>query len=151
MMDIERVDPPETSSKSPSWHETVEHVSELELRLRAPSFAALAEEAGRAAAELLLRGEAGDATGDWREFVIENADRAGLLVEWLNELIYQAEAHKWVATEFRAELTGIATLRVEARGTDVEQAPSFVKAATFHGLQLRDTAHGVEAEVILDI
>jgi SHS2 domain-containing protein len=141
----------EMASKPEPWHETVEHVSELELRLRAPSFAGLAEEAGRAMAELLLRGEPGAPTGEWRSFVIENSDRAALLVEWLNDLIYQAETHRWVATEFRAELTGIATLRVKARGTEVEQAPSFVKAATFHGLRLRDTEGGVEAEVILDI
>jgi SHS2 domain-containing protein len=56
-----------------------------------------------------------------------------------------------VATEFRARLTGIAALRVEAQGTEMAEAPSLVKAATMHDLQLRDTPDGVEAEVTLDI
>lgn len=139
------------ASESRPWHETVEHVSELQLRLGAPSFAGLAEEAGRAIGGLLLRRKTALPVGEWRSFVVENSDRGALLVEWLNELIYQAEANKWVATEFRAKLTGISTLHVEARGTDVDEAPSLVKAATFHGLKLRDTERGVEAEVILDI
>jgi SHS2 domain-containing protein len=141
----------ESVSKLESWHEVVDHVSELRLKLGAPSFGELAAEAGRALAELLLRGDAPAPSQDWRTFVIANSDRAALLVEWLNELIFQAEANKWIATEFRARLTAIATLTVEARGVEVEEAPSLVKAATLHGLQLRDTGDGVEAEVIFDI
>jgi SHS2 domain-containing protein len=33
----------------------------------------------------------------------------------------------------------------------VEEAPSLVKAATFHELRVRDLPEGLEAEVILDV
>ncbi len=132
-------------------HEFLEHTSELELRIRAPTFADLIAEAARALAELMLRGRADTAPGPWRKLTVHSADRGALLVDWLNELIYRAETELWVPIEIRAESVSDRCLSVQARGVAVEEAPALVKAATFHRLRVDEVADGLEAEVILDV
>lgn len=132
-------------------HTFLEHVSELALRIRAPSERALLLEAGRALSQQLRRDDPGTPVKTWRPLTIQGDDTAGVLVDWLNELIYLAEADRWVPTEFRnAELSPEA-FTVEARGVQLERAPALIKAATFHGLEIEKTDGDVEAEVIFDV
>lgn len=139
------------TTTGPAGHTFLEHVSELALRVRAPTECDLLLEAGRALSQQLRKGDPGTLTDAWRSLTIQGSDPAGLLVDWLNELIYLAEAERWVAAEFQnPELTADA-FTVEARGVQLERAPSLIKAATFHGLQVRKAEAGVEAEVIFDV
>jgi SHS2 domain-containing protein len=135
---------------SPS-HEIVDHTSEVQLRLRAGSLTELLAEAGRALAAIQLGGTAGPAIGPWREFEVFSPDRASLLADWLNELVFLAETEQWVATEFAIEPTEGRSVRARLRGVEVERVPGLVKAATLHGLRLEDVPGGVEGEVILDV
>jgi SHS2 domain-containing protein len=135
---------------SPS-HEVVDHTSEVQLRLRAGSLGELLAEGGRALAAIQLGGTAGPATGSSREIEVSSPDRAALLADWLNELVFLAEAEQWVATEFAIELTDGRSVRARARGVEVERVPGLVKAATLHGLRLEDVPGGMEGEVILDV
>ncbi len=135
-------------------HELVEEAFELGLRVRAPSFGELAAEAGRAISQLMLAGEAGgagDATGEWRRFEIHAADRAAVLVNWLNEIIFHAETEHWIPTEFNVESASDSALEISARGVTVEEAPTLLKAATFHGLEIKETDGTLLVEIILDI
>lgn len=132
-------------------HELLAHTAEVKLRVRAADFPALAGEAGRALAALELGGDVPLATGAAREIVVRAGDQGALLVDWLNELIYLAETDRWVATEFAPQVGGPLELRMRARGATVDTAPSRVKAATHHGLDVRTTADGVEAEVVFDV
>jgi len=131
-------------------HEFVDHTSELELRLRAPSFGDLIAEGGRALSRLLLR-ESVEAAPTERQITARGSDRAALLVTWLNELIYLAEADQWIPVEIEAGLVTDTEIRVRAQGVTVSKPPSLIKAATYHGLIVRDRPGGVEATVILDI
>lgn len=135
-----------------SSHEFLEHTSELVFRIRGPSFSALLAEAGRALAALLLD-EAREVTpvAAPRQLVVTASDREALLVHWLNELVYLAEADRWVPTAITAMDLAADGLRAEATGVAVAPAPTRVKAATFHGLAVRDGPDGVEAEVVLDV
>lgn len=135
---------------SPS-HELSDHVSEIRIRLRAGSLGDLLAEAGRALAGLQRRGTESAPPGSWRRLEISAADRAGLLAEWLNELIYLAETERWVATEFEVESAGDRTMAARARGVTVHRAPGLVKAATLHGLRVDDMPGGVTGEVVLDV
>ncbi len=135
-------------------HELVEEAFELGLRVRAPSFGELVAEAGRAISKLMLAGEgggAGDATGDWRRFEIHAADRAAVLVNWLNEIIFHAETEHWVPTEFSVESASDSALEISARGVTVEEAPTLLKAATFHGLEIKETDGTLLVEIMLDV
>jgi SHS2 domain-containing protein len=132
-------------------HEVSDHLSEVRVRLQAATLADLLAEAGRALAGLQLGGVPGGGSGEWRPIEVTAPDRARLLADWLNELIYLAEAERWVATEFDLETSAPATVRGRAGGVTIGQAPGLVKAATLHGLRLDEIPGGVAAEVILDV
>src|SRR5947209_19018095 len=74
-------------------HEWVDHTSELELRVRAPSPEQAVSDATAALGELL-----GDATGDAveRELEVAAGDPAGLLAAWLEELVFLSEREQLV-------------------------------------------------------
>lgn len=132
-------------------HELADHLSEVRLRVRAGSLGDLLAEAGRALGELQLRGMDVTPGGSWRHLSVSALDRSVLLADWLNELIFLAEAERWLGLDF--EMEAAEDGRVEARGWGVrlERAPGLVKAATLHGVRVDEVAGGVEGEVILDI
>jgi SHS2 domain-containing protein len=132
-------------------HEVLEHVGELELRLRAPDFPALLREAGLALAAELLRGQSGEPVAEAVHVELEAGDRAALLVDWLNELVYRADAEGLVLDAFDFERADEGGVSCRARGVRAAMAVP-VKAATFHGLAVEAAADGaLEARVILDI
>ncbi len=140
-----------TPTPRPASHEILRHTSEIRLRLRAGSLADLLVEAGRALARLELGAAQAVPAGSWRAIEVSARDRAGLLADWLNELVYLAETERWVAVEFAVDQAEGPTLRARARGVTVDRAPALVKAATLHGLRVDDTPDGLEGEVILDV
>jgi SHS2 domain-containing protein len=132
-------------------HRFVDHTSEIGLWVHAATFPELLTEAGRGLARLLLREVSAEPVGEAREFEVSAHDREALLVDWLNELLFVAEVRLWVPLEFEVLEASDTCIRARARGAAVEVPPSIVKAATFHGLQVLETAEGFEAEVILDV
>lgn len=132
-------------------HRFVDHTSEIGLQVRAGSFGDLLAEAGRGLARLMLREVPAQAQGEARELEVTSHDREALLVDWLNEILYVAETGLWVPLDFEVLEVSDTRIRARARGVAVEISPSMVKAATFHGLEVVETAEGFSAEVILDV
>lgn len=134
-----------------SGHELVDHTSEVTLRLYAPTFPALVAEATRAFGELVPASlKAGGPCGEPRDFQVKALDRAGLLVGWLNEMIYLAEAEPWLPVEVSAAESDPGLL-VRARGTPLREPFVLVKAATLYQAVVRKGPLGLEAEVTLDV
>jgi SHS2 domain-containing protein len=131
--------------------EVLEHTAEAMLRLRATTLADMLAEAGRALARLELGEPLPPASGEPRPITVRSPDRAALLVDWLNELIYLAETERWVPVEFEMVSATDTAARAWARGVVTEEAPARVKAATFHGLTVVAGRDGLEAEVVLDV
>ena len=133
------------------WHCWVDHTSEVQLQVGAESLGGLAAEAGRALGLLLLRGEGLAPAGTARTLEVESADREALLVDWLNEILFVAETEEWVPLEFEIREASPTRLRAVVRGVSVQEPPSHVKAATFHGLRVTEGEDGFQAEVIFDV
>jgi SHS2 domain-containing protein len=133
------------------WHRWVDHTSEVQLEVGAESLAGLAAEAGRALAILLLRGAPAEPSGSPRILEVSSTDREALLVDWLNEILFVAETGLWIPLELDILDISPHHLRASCRGATVEERPSTVKAATFHGLQVREGEGGLRAEVIFDV
>lgn len=142
---------PQTLRPSSPWHRWVDHTSEVQLEVGGGSFAELAAEAGRALADLLLRGAPAEPEGEPRALEVSSHDREALLVDWLNEILYIAETALWVPVEFEVLEASGTHLAARARGMPVDLPPSLVKAATFHGLRVEEGADGLRAEVIFDV
>ncbi len=139
------------TESSTRWHDWADHTSEVELRVGAESLGGLAAEAGRALAVLLLRGVPAEPSGPPRTLEVESADREALLVDWLNEILFVSEVDLWVPVEFEVQESSPTHLKAAARGVPVENPPSNVKAATFHGLRVAEDGGGLQAEVIFDV
>ncbi len=160
------MDDPTTSDEGSSGHEFLDHTSEIVVRLHAPSFPDLIAEAARAFAALVPKDAERRDAPDARELTQEGSDPAAMLVDWMNELVFLAEAERWIPSEIsvlegedgatgpdsatdRGSPTSV--VRVRARGAIVEQPFVFVKAATLHGVVVRRGPNGIEAEVTLDV
>lgn len=79
-------------------------------------------------------------------------DEEGLLINFLNEIIYQAEVSGEVFSDYEI-LSAAVQEGVRARAyPDPGTTPSIsVKAATYYDLQVRHTESGLEATVVLDV
>jgi SHS2 domain-containing protein len=125
----------------------VDHTAELELRIEAASEELVLHDAMRALAELL-----GPAAGEpqAREVELRAADRAALLAEWLEELVFLAETESFVPRTAEIALCNT-SLSAVVHGETGEPRP-LVKAVTYHGLTFERLAEGVwQARVVLDV
>ena len=124
------------------------HTAEIELAIEAETEQEVFADAVAAFAELVAIEDGG--ADEQRMVALAAADRASLLVEWLQELIFLADTESFVAE--RAD-----DLRLEAgslNATLVGRLAAFeplVKAATYHGLQFAREGNMWLARVVLDV
>lgn len=135
----------------PPSFEYLPHVSELAIRLRGTSIADVLRQAALALAGVLLPRRPPPGPQQVREIVLDAPDRAALLIDWLNELLFLAERDRWIPARIDPLEATETHLRATARGPVLERAPSLVKAATWHGLRFDARDGGFEAEVLLDV
>lgn len=131
--------------------ELLPHVGEVRLQARGPTIADVFSQAAAALAEVLVSGPAPHGEEQAHEIVLGAPDRDALLVDWLNELLFLAERHRWLPARIEVHEATETHLRATVRGPVLECAPSLVKAATWHGLRFDARNGGFEAEVLLDI
>jgi SHS2 domain-containing protein len=129
-------------------YEWVEHTAEVELRIEAETPAAVFREAMAAFAELAGDDDEGEA--EERELWLVASDRASLLVRWLEDLVYLADAEGFLPIDAPQLDVGGKELRARVRGHVGVPRP-LVKAVTYHGLEFRRTAGLWHAKVVFDV
>jgi SHS2 domain-containing protein len=135
-------------------YETFEHTADLGLRVRAADLDSLFAEAGRALFAALVDDLDSVEPRERQEIAIEGDDRAFLLFDWLNELLFRFETQHWLFGRFEVQVAENG-LRGAAWGEPLDRARHAlaheVKAITYHGLRVEKTSDGWLAEVIVDI
>ena len=134
-----------------TFHEFLDHTSETVLSLRAANLPSLLEEAARALGGIEQSGIAGTGERTVRHLAVESTDAAGLLVDFLNELIWLCETESAAPRDARVHLTGPASLEADVALERLTAKPSLVKAATRHGVRVDSSPGGCEARVTLDV
>ncbi|NOZ69628.1 MAG: archease [Deferribacteres bacterium] len=103
-----------------------------------------------------------------REIVITGENMEGLLVQWLNELVFLFDTYGFIGKQFSISLghaqddsmpgsgrRGKVRLTARISGgcftPGVNESRLLVKAATYHGLSFRHVNSGWEAVVVFDI
>jgi protein archease len=134
--------------------EFFEHTADLGLRVRAADLDGLFAEAGRALFSAIVE-DLGTVVASQRlEIRIAGADKEYLLFDWLKTLLYHFDAEHLLFSRFKAKVGGDG-LEGAAWGEPMDPArhePNHeVKAITYHGLKVENTAGGWLAEVIVDI
>lgn len=137
--------------------EFVPHTADIALRVRGSNLPDLLHAAalGLAAATLGQETlEAHRAPGS-KPRVLEvppAPDAEGLLVDFLNEVIFQQEANNEVYTDFEFMACSPETgIRAVAYADSSLTATHAVKAATYYDLRVKRTPDGLEATVVFDV
>jgi SHS2 domain-containing protein len=126
----------------------VEHGGEVELELEGSSEAAVFEAALLALAELIGNDAAGERVE--KEVELEAAERALLLVDWMNELVYLAEVERFVPRALTAVRIDDGRLRATIAGYRGDPI-HLVKAVTLSRLAFRQEGGRWHARVVLDV
>ena len=90
----------------------------------------------------------------YRDVEITSVDKESLLVEWLNELIYQFDAEGIIFKRFDIVYLGDTQLKARVYGEKADSSKhklkTGVKAATYHMLKV-DKDDGCKVQVLFDI
>ena len=136
--------------ESPGFEE-VEHTADWALRVRGRDLRELLTNAARGMSSLLVPDPSTIPTNVERRFELEAFDAESLLVEWLSELAYWAEADLLVFRDFELARVTANHLEAVARGGQVTSMQKAIKAVTYHNLEIVQTDHGLEATIVFDV
>ncbi|MGH2774582.1 MAG: archease [Actinomycetota bacterium] len=133
-------------------YKILEHTADVGLRARAPDVTSLFEQATRGLCE--IAGIWRDGSGTPVEIDVEARDHEGLVVDWLNEVLYVHDARTVAVCSVEVDEVseGRARGRITVRPLgDGDETAIQVKAVTYHQLAVRETTTGWSATVFFDI
>lgn len=131
------------------WQE-LEHTADLALHVWGADLPDLFATAARGMFSLLVNLAAVPST-QTLTVTLAAPDVETLLVDWLNELLYWGERERLAAyVEFKFAVLTPTILQATVRGGAVSEYYSYIKAATFHNLEVRVTPAGYETEIVFD-
>ncbi len=134
--------------------ETFDHTADLGLRVAAGDLAGLLVEAARGLTSLIVENPDSVEPTQARALHIDGLESDYLLFDWLTEILYLSEVERFVGNRFEIRLSpgGLdAVVHGETLDPSRHRASHEVKAITYHGLTVRQTPSGWEAELIVDI
>jgi SHS2 domain-containing protein len=135
-------------------YETFDHTADLGLRVRAPDRDALFAEAAEALFSVIVEDLSTVRPERALDVRLPGDEPEFLLFDWLKALLYRFDAEHLLFSRFEARVTP-AGLEGRAWGEPLDRSrhelSHEVKAITYHGLRVEQTADGWEAEVIVDI
>lgn len=126
-----------------------EHTADWELEVWAPDLAGLLVQA--ALGMYALSGmEVGAGQESTRSIRLSATDAEGLLVTFLEELLYYAEMDGLAFHTFELSLDGT-DLEGTMLGAELSSQTKEIKAVTYHNLHIRETGPGLEASIVFDV
>ncbi len=133
----------------PTGHRELEHTADWELEVWAPDLPGLMAEAARGMYGLMEVGISEDSRCHRRlEFFAD--DREQLLVSFLGELLFLAEAEDLAFDGFLLQVNGT-SLVARLEGGSILSRSKEIKAVTYHRLEISETKRGLETSIIFDV
>jgi len=128
----------------------VDHTSELQLEIEAPTRAAVFEEAVRALGEVLSGDAESPGMSQTRELAVQAPDDPALLAAWLDELVFVAESEGLVPRS--AERLEVGAHGVRGIVSFVaDSPPHLVKGVTYHDLDFWYDGVTWRGRAVLDV
>ena len=131
--------------------EEIEHTADRALIIYGRNLEELLVNAARGLNSLMGTDEDLNSAPTTKSIKLDALDAESLLVEWLSELAYWAEAEMLVFSKF--DLHNVSPTHVKALiyGSRVTQMEKHIKAVTYHNLEIIKTETGLEATVVFDV
>ncbi len=135
--------------------EVLDHTADIGIRVRGSSIVNLFENAALGMLSLWF-GELPNAPAeDETSLEVSAMDHEQLLVRFLNELVYLVDSKKKLPLQFAIRIENGISLLASVRGVDLrklELVPlTYVKAATYHQLKIKEESDGFTAEIYFDV
>ena len=130
-------------------YKEVEHTADIALRVWGEDFPTLLQQAADGLYALMGIKPVGDAT-TVQFFTIPQGTPETILVDFLGELLYQAEADDLVLGGFNF-IVGQDAVSVWSIGRKILSQEMVFKAVTFHNLTVEDTESGMIATITFDV
>jgi SHS2 domain-containing protein len=130
-------------------HREVEHTADWGLEVWAPDLPGLIEEAARGMFGL-MGAVVSEENCCHRQLEITGDDREQLMVSFLEELLFIAEAENLAFDGFLLNLEGD-VLSVRLEGGPIASLDKEIKAVTYHYLEIEETEQGLKTRVIFDV
>jgi SHS2 domain-containing protein len=132
----------------------LEHTADLGFACEARTLEELFETAALALADIIAHLDA-RAVDEHRELRIQGSDDPSRLRAFLDEVLFHFEKSRFLPTQasvrFEPDGAVLATLQGSCIDLSTQAIERVVKAVTYHGLQVKRTRRGFQAEVILDL
>jgi SHS2 domain-containing protein len=129
--------------------EEIPHTADWSIRVWAYDLPGLLVESARGM-NWLAGVELADSPREKHTFEAGGPDGESLLVAFLSELIYYAEQENMGFDDFVIEIKHD-RLKVEMEGAPLKSLSKTIKAVTWHKLEIRETARGLEVEIVFDV
>jgi len=136
-------------NSSNQGHREVEHTADWELEVWGPDMAALLEEAARGMYKLMAI-EVADESRRHRGVEMRADDREQLMVSFLEELLYLADAEDLAFDCFLLKVEDTQLIAHLEGGFIVSRAKE-IKAVTFHSLEIGSSGDGLRTRVVFDV
>ncbi|MBE7555840.1 MAG: archease [Anaerolineales bacterium] len=131
--------------------EEIEHTADWALRVRGRDWPEFLVNAAYGMASLLVAEPAAVPLEIERRVELDAFDGESLLVNWLSELAYWAEAELLVFRQFDLVEVTPTHLQATVRGGYVPNLQKHIKAVTYHNLEIVQTDAGLEATIVFDV
>ena len=129
--------------------EEIPHTADWSLRVWADNLPGLLAESARGM-NWLSGAELVDEPRIRKTFEAQEPDGESLLVAFLSELVYYAEQENLGFDDFVIEIKND-TLKVDMQGAPLKSLNKAIKAVTWHKLEIRESAPGLEVEIVFDV
>ena len=130
--------------------EEIEHTADLAMRAYGRDLRELFANAAHGMFALMVEPSLEESACQ-REVSLEATDYEGLLVDWLNELIYLHEVEGETYSQFAIKTLLPTGLKAQVTGGPTKIKTRAIKAATFHDLAIEETANGLVATIVFDV
>ena len=135
-------------------YEFIEHTADVGIRVTGKDLKDLFKNAALALFEIIAEKIPAKAAGKKSLSIKESSQNIEeLFVNWLNDLLSLSAIHGVIFDHFSFRALTPHSLEAVVSGVDIKKyrVNTEVKAATYHGLKIEQTAGGWKAEVIFDV
>ena len=131
--------------------EEIEHTADRALKIYGRDLEELLVNAALGLNSLVGVDDAVNATSITKSIELDALDSESLLVEWLSELAYWAEAEMLVFSKFDWQHVSATRVNAAIHGSRVTRLENHIKAVTYHNLEITETESGLAATVVFDV
>jgi SHS2 domain-containing protein len=131
--------------------EEVEHTADHALRIFGENLKELFVNAAEGMTSLMVADMSGIAGEIEKTIELEAIDPESLLVEWLSELAYWAEAEMLIFKTFRIKHLTENHLVASVTGGKISALEKLIKAVTYHNLKIKKNQQGLGVTIVFDV